>query len=184
MSISFEEEAASALAERLNASQAYRGIRQIDTLEALRSVIEDAKERELLELAILTQRRLAKGDYEAMEKRAELFDKAALPGAAALPALLTFLSAEQVLQGPARFGLLLAAYLFGGCTWWLCRWASFVYGGRARRGLAKLGKGGVDYVQGDLYGYLDDCRLGCCCGNAGCDHCFILPGCPRRMAAS
>lgn len=140
MSMSFEEEAANALAERLDASRAFRGIRQIDTLEALRSTIEDPKERERLELAILTQKRLAKGDYEAMEKRADLFDKAALPGAAALPALVTFLSTELVIQGPARFALLLAAYLFGGCVWWVCRWASFVYGGRARRGLAKLGK--------------------------------------------
>jgi len=140
MPIPFEEEAANALAERQKACRSFRGIRQIDTLEALRSRIEDPKEREQLELAILTQKRLAKGDYEAMEKRAELFDKAALPGAAALPALLTFLSTEQVIQGPARFALLLGAYLFGGFVWWICRWASFVYGGRARRGLARLGK--------------------------------------------
>lgn len=140
MSIPFEEVAANALAERQNACLAFRGIRQIDTLEALRSVIEDPKEREQLELAILTQKRLAKGDYEAMEKRADWLDKAALPSAAALPVLLTFLSSEQVIQGSTRFALLLAAYLFGGAVWWICRWVSYVYGCRARRGLAKLGK--------------------------------------------
>lgn len=140
MSIPLEEVASQALAARRQAVQAYDAILEIDALEALRSHVSDGKDREVLELAILMRKREARGAYEAIERRVDLFDKTALPAAAALPALTTFLSAERVLVDPVRFAVLVASYLFGAGIWWVCRWMAFREGRRARLGLARLGK--------------------------------------------
>ncbi len=140
MSIPLEELAAQALAERRQAIQAYDGVRNVEALEAMRPGITDVKEREFLDAVILIRRRLEKGAWEEFEKRADLYDKAAIPLAAALPVFVTFLGAERVLVDPVRFALLLAAYIFGALVWLVSRWASFKYGTRAKRGLARLGK--------------------------------------------
>lgn len=140
MSIPLEEAAALALAERREAIQAYDRVRDIEALEALRASTTDDERRRLLDAVILARRRLARADHDEQERWADLFDKAAIPAAAAFPVLFTFLSAEHVLVDPARFRWLLGSYIFGGAVWLVSRWASLVYGARAKRSLALLGK--------------------------------------------
>lgn len=135
-----EELAAQALEQQRSDAMKYSRIQRVEALEALRRDTAEGKDREALDHVILMRKRSAKGAFEAMERWADLFDKAALPAAAAVPALATFLSAERVLIGPARFPALLASYLFGAGLWWFCRWMAFRRGQRARLGLARLGK--------------------------------------------
>jgi hypothetical protein len=140
MSIPLEELAAQALAARRQAIRAYDGVRNVEALEAMRARATEEGDREVLDKVILIRRRQEKGAWEELVTRADLYDKASIPLAAALPVFVTFLGAEHVLVDPVRFGLLLTAYLFGGFIWLASRWASFKYGARAKRGLARLGK--------------------------------------------
>lgn len=58
--------------------------------------------------------RSIKVELETFDRLAELYDKSALPMAAALPAFLTFLAGEHVIVDPWRTKFLMLAYLFGG----------------------------------------------------------------------
>lgn len=140
MSIPLEEAAGQALAAREEAARPYEAIRDLAALEAMRSSSADDQQREILDHVILRRKRQVKGDFEALERIADLFDKAAVPLAAALPVFVSFLSAEHALVDPARFRWLLGSYTFGAVVWLFCRFASVRYGARARRGLAHLGK--------------------------------------------
>lgn len=112
---------------------------KIRELESMRSLVKQ-EDSHLLEELITLRKREAKGDYEALEKAAEFFDKSAIPLAAAFPTLAMFLATEHVLDGPFRFPVLLASYMLGGTIWGFFRWMSLRLAQEARRGLADLGK--------------------------------------------
>lgn len=108
-------------------------------LEALRARLSGA-ERDDLDSLITQRRRATKALLENLSVMSELFDKAALPAAAALPVLLTLMASERLIADSVRTWLLISAYIVGGALWALCRWASFLYLKQARLGSADLGK--------------------------------------------
>jgi hypothetical protein len=129
-----------ALRELLRRMQAYDAITDVKALEAMRAIAVDVEEQRTLDLVILTRKREAKALFEVLDRRADLFDKSALPAAAALPGFVAFLDSQHVFDGSHRAGVLTFSYLFGGAVWIICRWLSFKYGGTAKRRLAELGK--------------------------------------------
>jgi len=138
--MSVEEDAAQAFLEREAALLRYATIDSLVALEALRSRTADPKDREALDAVILQRRREEKSELEELNAVAELYDKAALPIAAALPVFLTFLAGEKLLVGPARTYVLVLAYLSGGVMWIFCRWKAYQCAREAKRGTALLGK--------------------------------------------
>ncbi len=141
MSISIETAAAQAMAERQAAMKFYEAIADWRTLQALRDSDDPvAGSSKVLELVILERKRLAKGDLEALEKVADLFDKASLPLAAAFPVFMSALAGEKLLVDALRAKLVIGAYIIGGIFWIVLRALSLLYALRARRGLAELGK--------------------------------------------
>jgi len=138
--MSIENIAAQALAERIEAMNAYAGVADLRALEELRFKAEGAEDQRILDLVILARRREAKVELETFDRLAELYDKSALPAAAALPAFLTFLAGEHVIVDPWRTKFLMLAYLFGGSVWIFCRFRSHVCSLKAKLGAAALGK--------------------------------------------
>ena len=124
----------------IESMNAYSGVMGMEALEELRAGAVFAKDRRILDLVILARRRAEKVQLESYGHLAELFDKSALPAAAALPVFLTFLASEKLLADPWRTTVLTAAYVLGGAVWVYCRLRSHWYGSRAKRGAATLGK--------------------------------------------
>lgn len=118
----------------------YALIDSIAALEALRAGMETGQERDSLDALLVQRRRTAKASLENLGVLGDLYDKAALPAAAALPVLLTLLVSERLIGDTVRTWLLLSAYLVGGALWALCRWMSYRYSKEARNGAATLGK--------------------------------------------
>jgi hypothetical protein len=138
--MSIEESAARALEERIAAMNAYAGIPDLRALEELRFKTTDPSSQRALDLVILARRREAKVLLESFDRLAELYDKSALPSAAALPAFVTFLVGEHVVSDPWRTSFLAVAYLFGGLVWIYCRFKAHAWGRKAKLGAAELGK--------------------------------------------
>ncbi len=129
-----------ALSDRLKRMAAYDVVTDAKALEAMRAIAVDEKTQQILDLVILTRKRQRKMAYEKLGSRADLFDKVALPVAAAGPTLLTILDNSHVLAGPYRTMILVASYLFGGLAWAVFRLLNYRYGLEARVRLAELGK--------------------------------------------
>lgn len=138
--MSIEDVAAQALAERRGAMRAYDSVRQLAALEELRAQTAEPKQQRVLDLVLLERRRQIKADGEVYDRLSDLFDKASLPAAAALPVFVTLLASERLLVDPLRQKVLLVSYLFGGVLWLICRWYSYRLGVRAKRTAALLGK--------------------------------------------
>lgn len=140
--MSIKERAAQALAEREESLEDFAKIGDFRALEAHRLAGLSEEERLLanLDFAILARKRAIKGELDVLDRWADLYDKAALPAAAAVPAFLTFLASEKVVVDPVRSTVLAAAYLFGGSVWIFCRWMAHRLSCRAKRGAADLGK--------------------------------------------
>lgn len=118
----------------------YESNYDIRELEDLRPLLKDQQEQKTLEEVISRRKRQAKGEFEALEKVAEFFDKSAIPLSAAFPTLAMFLATEHVLDDPARFYVLLGSYMIGGVIWGFFRWLALRCAQEARRGLADLGR--------------------------------------------
>ena len=129
-----------AQAFRDQALEALKDVPDIPTLEVLRILCDTDQERKVIDLVLLQEKREAKAVYESYDRLSDLWDKAALPFAAAFPVFLTVLVSEHLLPDPARSTLTVGSYLIGAAAWALCRWAALRYGRKAKAGMAKLGK--------------------------------------------
>jgi len=109
-------------------------------LEALRPRMESGPQRDDLDAAILSRRRVRKAFLESLTTLADLFDKAALPAAAAIPVFLTFLATEKLLVERWRSTVLVVGYMVGAILWLFCRWKAYQLTNEAKLGAAELGK--------------------------------------------
>jgi len=122
------------------AVRAYRSVRDVRVLELLRAESKDDVERRRLDLVILLRKRAAKAEFEAIEREADFWDKAALPCAAAIPGLLNLLAGASVANDPLWRAANVACCVAGAVVWLLCRLAALNQSKRAKAGLADLGK--------------------------------------------
>ena len=134
------QEAASALAQRALAVDAYGGITSIETLEALRDNTMLETDRKVLDQVILMRKRSEKARLEQLAAGAEVMEKSSLPLSAAMPVFVTFLASEQLIAPPWRTVSLASAYLIGGLLWITCRLLAFKWLKDAKVGIVRLGK--------------------------------------------
>ncbi len=133
------QDASSALAARV-ANFAQFESATLAELEALLPRMESGVQRDDLDAAILSRRRVRKSFLESLTTLADLFDKAALPAAAAIPVFLTFLATEKLLTDRWRTTVLVGGYLVGAILWLFCRWKVYQLTNEAKLGAAELGK--------------------------------------------
>ena len=129
-----------ARAFRDRAIKAYAGVTEIRELELLRTLSDDPDTKKAVELVLMLRKRGVKRRFEAYERWADAFDKAALPVGAAMPGLVTVLSSEHTLVGEWRHWAVLGSCVAGALLWGLCRLASLMYGLKAKVGAVDLGK--------------------------------------------
>lgn len=117
-----------------------------DNLQALRELedLRDAQpdgsvERKHLDHLILSRKREMKANAEALEKYAELYDKAALPLGAAIPGFISILGTAGIL-GPNQSLWMVFGSLVGAIAWVVLRILALTTAISARRDLAKIGK--------------------------------------------
>lgn len=134
------EDSEKALADRRASQDQYAAISSMAALEALRARMDVGPERDHLDHLILSRRRGLKAELEKLGVASDLFDKAAIPAAAALPGFLTFLASEKLLADGLRAPVLSGAYLVGAALWMFCRWKSFQNARLMRVGASELGK--------------------------------------------
>lgn len=112
----------------------------IPTLEVIRSLCEDDKERKAIDVVLTARKRAAKAQCESEERLADWYDKAALPLSAAPTAAVTLLQSEQLLAAGSRPVGLLAAAVLGVVLWAVCRYKNYRLSHDARVAAAQLGK--------------------------------------------
>lgn len=125
---------------RDQAVEALKDVPDIQELEVMRLLTDDPGEKRSIELVLLLRKRAAKRRFEAYERWADAFDKAALPVAAALPGFVAVLNSEQLLTGTTRRLVVVASYLGAAIIWVCLRWAALHFSQRAKVGSVDLGK--------------------------------------------
>lgn len=118
----------------------YDAVTDVRALEALRAAETDEARQSVLDLVILERKRAIKGAAETVACRADLYDKAALPASAALPALFAVLDNSHTFPDQFRNVILWSGYAFAALIWVGCRWLNMRLASKARRDLADLGK--------------------------------------------
>lgn len=112
----------------------------IESLEVMRMLSNDDKEKRVIELALLLAKRQAKAEFETSDRWADFYDKAALPAGAGFPGFVAVLVSQNVLAPGVSRVLTIASCLVGGLFWLALRCGAAWYGNRAKAGIAKLGK--------------------------------------------